>query len=316
MKKYLLGYLILLSLISFAGCNSKDNLDAATEETIEPVTPVTIVTMSTGAMKEFVELNATSVFLQKWIIKSNVTGYLQKANVQLNKFVGMGEVIFSVKTKEAQSIGNSINILDSSFKFSGVNSIRSNGTGFISEINHQAGDYVQDGEQLAVITDTKSFVFLMDLPYEMRPFIAGKSSVELELPDGEKLPALLSGNIPVMDSISQTQRIILKTNAKQLIPENLIAKVRLIKKSNEHANYIPKAAILSDETQSVFWVMKMMNDSTAVKTEIKKGIEAGDHVEIVEPVFDPQDKIVVSGNFGLADTAKVKIISSNKENKK
>jgi len=264
-------------------------------------------------MKEFVELNATSVFQQKWILKSNVTGYLQKANVALNKFVHAGEIIFTEKTKEAESIGNTINKLDSSFKFTGVNSIRSNGSGFISELNHQAGDYVQDGEQLAVITDSKSFVFLMDIPYEMRPYIIGKTTVELELPDGEKIPAFLSGNMPVMDSAAQTQRIILKTNATHPIPENLVAKVRLEKKANERASYLPKTAILADEAQSVFWVMKMINDSTAVKTEIKKGIEAGGNVEIIAPSFSARDKILVSGNFGLADTANVKIISSANE---
>ncbi len=294
-------------------CHSKDSATGTAEETAEVITPVTAVNVSSGPMSEFIELNATSVFQQKWIIKSNVTGYLQKSNTQLNKFVSTGQFLFALKTKEAQSIGNTINILDSSFKFSGVNIVRSNGTGFISEINHQAGDYVQDGEQLAVVTDTKSFVFLLDLPYEMRPYLIGKSTVQLLLPDGEKMDAYINGNMPVMDSAAQTQRIVLKVNATHPIPENLIAKVRLVKSENKHAYYLPKAAVLADETQSDFWVMKMINDSMAAKVEIKKGIEADDKVEIVSPVFSGQDKILITGNFGLPDTAKVKMISSPAE---
>ena len=51
--------------------------------------------------------------------------------------------------------------------------------------------------------------------------------------------------------------------------------------------------------------MKMINDTTAVKVPVKKGIESGDKVEIVSPEFSAKDKIVVNGNYGLADTALV-----------
>ncbi|MEO5890649.1 MAG: HlyD family efflux transporter periplasmic adaptor subunit, partial [Ferruginibacter sp.] len=253
----------------------------------------------------------TSVFRQKWIVKSNLTGYLQKSSVQLNTMVRKGQTLFLVKTKEAVSVGNAINILDSSFSFSGVNTIGSNGSGFISELNHQPGDYVQDGEQLAVVTDTKSFVFLLDLPYSMRPYVSGKVNLPVTLPDGEVIAASVIGAMPLMDSVSQTQRIILKTNTAQLLPENLIAKVKLVKYSKTNAIYLPKATILADETQSEFWVMKLINDSTAAKTIIKKGIESGGKVEIISPQFSSQDRILATGNYALADTAKVKVIASS-----
>ena len=229
--------------------------------------------------------------------------------MQLNNFVGRGQTLYTVKTKEAQSIGNSINKLDSSFRFTGVNSIRANGGGFISQIDKQAGDYVQDGDQLAVITDTRSFVFLLNMPYELRPFIINKKSLELVLPDGEKLIGVINGNMPTMDPGSQTQSIILRVNSSHAIPENLIAKVKVVKSSNLNSNSLPKSALLTDETQTEFWVMKMLNDSIAVKTPVKKGIETNDRIEIISPIFSASDKILVTGNFGLSDTAKVKIIT-------
>ncbi|MGZ4000102.1 MAG: hypothetical protein ACXVIY_05715, partial [Mucilaginibacter sp.] len=64
---------------------------------------------------------------------------------------------------------------------------------------------------------------------------------------------------------------------------------------------------LANETQTEFWVMKMINATTAVKVPVTKGIESGDRVEILSPKFSPQDKIIVTGNYGLTDTAKVKI---------
>jgi len=301
-----------LLLVLFASCKGRETPPEA--EIAEAVTPVTVTTISNDPMQEYIDLNATSAFLQKWIVRANVTGYLQLANVQLNKYVDRGQTLYTVKTKESESIGNSINILDSSFRFTGVNSIRANGSGFISQINHQNGDYVQDGDQLAVITDTKSFVFLLDMPYELRPYMLNKKTLAMILPDGEKLTGIISGNMPSMDATAQTQSIILKVNINHPIPENLIAKVRLVKSSKGNTNSLPKAAVLSNETQDEFWVMKMTDSSTAVKVPVKKGIETDSLVEIITPVFSVNDKILVTGNYGLDDTAKVKIMpAANKE---
>lgn len=301
MQKIFKGCFLLLIL---ASCKSGDS---SVEEEITTKTPVTITGISNEPMQEFVELNATSSFLQKWIVSANATGYLQSANVQLNQYVNSGQQLYTIKTKEAQSIGNAVNILDSSFKFTGVNSVKANGSGFIAQINHQNGDYVLDGEQLAMITDTKSFVFLLDLPYELRPYIRDKKSLELVLPDGEKLIGNISGNMPTMDAVSQTQGIILKVHTSHALPENLIAKVKVVKSSSINANSLPRAAILTDETQSEFWVMQLLNDSTAVKVPVKKGIETSDKIEILAPLFTASDRILVTGNYGLGDTARVQI---------
>jgi HlyD family secretion protein len=309
MQKINTYHLLLFCTTIFVvfSCSSKEIKPPG--EIPDAKTPVTVTTVSHEPMTEYTELNATSSFLQKWMVKANATGYLQMARVQLNKYVNSGEVLYTIKTKEAQSIGNAINILDSTFKFSGINSIKANGSGFISQINHQAGDYVQDGEQLAVITDTKSFVFLLELPYELRPYIINKKSLEMVLPDGELLTGTITGNMPTMDASSQTQSIILKVNTTHAVPENLIAKVRLVKSAKENTFSLPKEALLTDETQTEFWVMKMTDSTTAVKTIIKKGIETTDKIEILAPVFSDNDRILITGNYGLGDTAKVKVMA-------
>jgi multidrug efflux pump subunit AcrA (membrane-fusion protein) len=271
-------------------------------------TPVTVTSVSTEPLAEYIELNATSAFMQKNYIKANANGYLQSNFTQPGQYVNRGQVLFTIKTKEAQSIGNAVNQLDSSFKFSGTNAIKAGEKGFITQLNHQAGDYVQDGEQLAVISDMNSFAFLLDLPYELRPYMQNKKTVALMLPDGEKLTGTVSGSLPSVDPASQTQSIFIKVNAGHSIPENLIAKVRIIKNLKNSTISLPKATVLTDETQSNFWIMKMIDSSTAVKVAVTKGIETSDRIEILSPPLSAGDKILLTGNYGLADTAKVKII--------
>ncbi|MDR3713882.1 MAG: efflux RND transporter periplasmic adaptor subunit [Puia sp.] len=268
-------------------------------------TPVTYTTVSTDPLNEYLELNAVSAFLQKSYVKANANGYLQSVNTYPGKYVAAGQPLFTLKTKEAQSIGNAISSLDTSFRFSGTNTIKATEHGYITQLNHQSGDYVQDGEQLAVISDMNSFVFLMNMPYELRPYIANTKTVELILPDGTKLAGSVASSMPAVDSASQTQNIVLRVNAGHSIPENLIARVRILKTARTHTQSLPKAAILSDETQSDFWVMRMTDSTTAVKVAVKKGLETADRVEVLSPLFSPDDRILVSGNYGLSDTAKV-----------
>jgi multidrug efflux pump subunit AcrA (membrane-fusion protein) len=307
MKKLLLLHIFFA--VALLSCKQKTSGADEEEQPSEVVTPVTMTNPITGNMSETVQLNAVSSFLLKTSIKANTTGYLQKVNAQLGKYVSKGQVLFEIKTKEAQALGNTINKLDTSLHFQGTVSIRSPDDGFISDLTLATGDYVQEGEQLAAVTNTHSFVFLLDLPYELKPYLPNNKILQLHLPDSTVLNGTLQAPLPVADPATQTQRYIIHVNSSQPIPENLIAKVYLVKSEKQKTTALPKAAVLSDEVQSEFWIMKMINDSTAVKVPVKKGIETNDNVEIVSPPLSSTDKILLTGNYGLPDTAKVRVIS-------
>ncbi|MES2275152.1 MAG: efflux RND transporter periplasmic adaptor subunit [Bacteroidota bacterium] len=300
--------LLLATTLFLSSCGGDKPAADEGEANVKSQTPVTVTTVDENAMSDYVELNATSVFQQKNYVKANANGYIEIANAKLGQFVNKGAVLFAIKTKEAQSIGNSINILDTTFKFSGVNKIKASEHGYITQLNHQKGDYVADGEQLAVINDESSFAFVLQLPYEYRALIKLGQEVPLTLPDGEKLSARVASLMPSVDTLSQTQGVVLKVNSSHPIPENLVARARLIKTAREHTASLPKSAVLANETQTEFWVMKLLKDTLAVKVPVTKGIETKDRIEILSPKFAADDRIVVTGNYGLADTAKVKIM--------
>jgi len=298
-------YLLLLWIVS--SCHSKTAEETTTAGEQETVTPVTVTSVTGGPMAEYIELNATSTFLQSAVIKATANGYVTAVNAQIGNLVSAGQNVFVLITKEAKSIGNDINRLDSSFKFTGTIHVKSGITGYVSEISHQVGDYVQEGEQLAAVNDVRSFVFILNLPYELRPYVLNKQTVDLLLPDGKTLVGRIASVMPVVDSVSQTQNIVLKVNEKNL-PSNLIAKVKVEKTARPNTISLPKQSVLSDETQASFWVMKLLNDSTAIKVMVTKGIEMYDKIEILSPVFSTSEKFLVTGNYGLPDTAKIKVI--------
>ncbi|MBK0382545.1 efflux RND transporter periplasmic adaptor subunit [Pedobacter sp. SD-b] len=301
--KILLNLLFLAFILSSCGGNSTDNGQA---DEVKTITPVTVTSVENIPLKEEIVLNATSTYLLKISVKAPINGYIQSSSIKIGQFVNKGKVLFTLKTKEAKSLGNTINKLDNSFNFTGVNVVKSPLNGYVTALNHQSGDYVQDGEMLVELADKSSFGFVMNLPYEYHQLLANNKKVKVSLPDGNILDGVVSQIMPGLDSVSQTQKVLVKVNSSHDIPNNLIATIAITKKESSHVS-LPKQSVLTDESQTGFWVMKMINDSTAVKTPIKKGIESKGRIEILSPEFKPQDRILKSGNYGLADTALVRV---------
>lgn len=300
-------FTVALLLISCKSQPEKKEIPTEKESVAEG-TPVTITSISNGNMDETVEVNAVSTFLIKNYVKANSTGYLMAVNTQIGKYVQKGQELFVIKTKDAQSLGNTITQIDTSFHFEGTLHIKASGSGYVTQLPYKIGDYVQDNEQLATITDTKNFVFLLDLPYELKPYLPNNKNLQLRLPDGTILNGYIDAAMPTVDAVSQTQSYMIKVTTDKAIPENLIAKVTLVKNAKTNVVSLPKSAVLTDEVQSKYWIMKMIDSVTAVKIPIIKGMETADKVEIISPKLLPTDKILLTGSYGLPDTAKVAVI--------
>jgi multidrug efflux pump subunit AcrA (membrane-fusion protein) len=307
MKKICALYFLIL--LPMASCRQSG--EASEEKQTEGQTPVTVTHVTVGSLTDSIMLNATSSFLLKTSVKSEVNGYLQKVNIQLGQKVTQGQEIFVIRSKESEHLGNTITKLDTSFHFSGLVHIKSPAPGFITSLAYQTGDYVQDNEVLATVSDLSSLVFLLELPYELTPWLSENKSVELTLPDGKKYRGSINSPMPSVDPVSQTQSYVIRVSGISSIPENLVATVRFIKTSKSKAVILPKSAILSDETQSDYWIMKLIDSTTAVKIPVTIGLVTSGQVEITAPILKSSDQILITGNYGLPDTAKVIIENKN-----
>ena len=127
------------------------------------------------------------------------------------------------------------------------------------------------------------------------------------LPDSTTLLGTITGKLSTVDPASQTQSFIIKPITNKIYPENLSVQVQIIKRSKITTQVTDKNCVLSDETMENFWVMKLVNDSIAIKMKILPGITSGDKIEILAPTFSSEERIISKGNYGLADTAVVHI---------
>lgn len=300
-----LSSVLMIALLGVQSCKPKEAKEDDTEKAVDARTPVTLTTVSKGLISDSIALNGVTSFLKKNVVKSSATGYIQKANIKVGDYVEQGQVLFTVKTKEASAFSSPA--LDSILKFNGKFDIKATGSGIITELDKHDDDYVADGEQLCIIAQKSSLVFLLNVPYEFNQQVHIGQACNIELPDKSILSGTIDSKLSAMDATSQTESFVVKASTDKSLPENLIARIRILKTIKSNALVLPKEAVLTDETEENFWVMKLLNDSTAVKVPVTKGLETSGKVEILAPHFETTDRIILTGNYALPDTALVEI---------
>lgn len=295
-------YTGLACLANFTSCSSSQDQP---EKTIRTVVPVTVSSPHTGKMTEYTELIATSAFLVKAVIQSPVAGYVEKCSLSPGDKTVNNQVLFQLRTKESDALNQ-----DSlgSMSLRGMVPVKSKMNGIVATIDHPQGDFVQEGDVLATLIEPGSLVFLLEVPFELNKLIRSGQECTLILPDNTEVIANVKSVLPSMSGASQTQRMVLKPRFARDIPENLMARVKIVRNAKNNAVILPKSCLLNDEVLKNAWVMKLINDTMAVKIPVATGIRGTDSIEIVSPVFGAADRILNSGNYGLGDTAIVRII--------
>jgi biotin carboxyl carrier protein len=297
-------YLAVFAVLIAQGC--RNTSETGDELLTDVKTPVTITTAQHSSLSEYIELSATSVYQKKDQLKANITGYIEKSSVRLGEYIEAGSPMYYIRTKEAEVL-RKFHVNDTSNKITGLIVIKAPETGIITEVLKYTNDYVTDGDALATIAQQNSFVFILNVPFEQKKYAPVGTQCTIMLPDSTILRGTITSQLSMVDPVSQTQSYAVKVNTGLNLPENLVATVQLVKHTKPDTQVLEKSCVLTDETMENFWVMKLINDTTAVRVPVVKGISADNKIEIVSPVFGPADRIINTGQYGLADTAFVTI---------
>ena len=91
------------------------------------------------------------------------------------------------------------------------------------------------------------------------------------------------------------------------IPEGVNVKAFFVRENRYDSQVLPRDAVLSNEMLDEYWVMKLINDTLAIKVTVKIGTANKKFIEIKSPRFSTEDKIIIKGNYGIPDTAFVNI---------
>jgi len=299
-KKILIKSFTVFLLILFVGCNSKtDN-----SPNQESGTPVKLTNPFKANLTQYITLNANTVFLKKEIVRASFQGFIEKIYKNIGDKISNGDLLFELKTKESAA-DKDLRIPIENKPFSGVINIYAKSPGVLTELNFNTGDFVSDGEQIAVISDPSSLKINLNVPYQYSNEIKMNSPCEIFLPDGKVVKASVQKIIPMVDPASQTQTYILGISQTESLPENLNINARIALKTEKDAIVLPKSSVMTNETMDKYWIMKLIDDNTAVRVDITKGVENDSLIQIQSPQLNSDERIILEGAFGMSDTAKV-----------
>jgi len=307
-KKFnLLFYAYLL--IIFTSCGSKKKVEE--EKTTSVKTAVTVIQSGTQNFSDYLQLNGSTHFQKKMVVRANITGYIVAMPWKVGNHIKSGSLFCTIKTKEQDALKNIDSREPSLQQFQTPIKVMTSASGNFTAINYSKGDFVNEGDVLATITDPSSLVLLVNVPYEYHRFVYKGRSCLVKFPDGKNIAAIIQEEIPFVDSATQTQSYLIRIPGNQVLPENLNLIVQIPVKQKISATALPLEAIQTNETQDKFWVMKMINDSIAVKVPVTVGLQKDSMREILTGL-GMMDKIIVKGAYGLADSSLVRIEPDSK----
>lgn len=306
MKHLSINFSILLSIV-LASCGSKP--ETQTEQTATPKTPVEVVSMNSGSINDELTLFGTTIYLKRNLVTASIPAFITQVNVKLGDRVSKGDVLYVLQSKESRALGNDVSKIDSTLKNFGIIKVTASASGIISTLDkQQPGDYVLEGTQLCTIAESNDLVFQVNVPYEFTKYTKTGNSCKLILPDNTEHSATFTKALTAMNVTAQTQTILARSNENLILPENLMVKVSIIKGTQSKKQVLPKSCALSDEMMKDFWVMKLINDTIAIKIPVIVGNKNSEQIEILSPQFNSTDKIISKGNYGLPDTSIVTIV--------
>jgi multidrug efflux pump subunit AcrA (membrane-fusion protein) len=298
---YLIAALLSFSIIACSGDSNNSDENTSTG------TPVEITNPKVMNLSDYIELNAYTIFLNKEIIRTPFEGFIVKIYKNIGDVVNPGDVLFNVKTKESAAV-DSLRINIGNKVFNGIIDIRAKTKGVLTELDFHTGDFISGGEQLAIVSNPSSMRIKLNVPFEDAQKIKKGDLCDIKLPGGGKLNGYIEKSVPSVDPASQTQTFLIKLSDNKELPENLNVLVSIPVKLFKNATVIPKSAVVTNVTEDTFWLMKLLNDTTAVRVDIRKGIETDSLVQIISPALSKFDRIISSGAYGLPDTSKIEIV--------
>ena len=298
MRKFKPIFSICIAAFLLSSCSKKET----TEQEQTPVVSVKTSAVSFGKIESKLTFNGKTIYLKKNLVVSPISGYVRKISVKFGDYVKKGDLLFEIQTKENKALESS-NVGNA-----GLIKVFAPSQGVINALNiTENGAYVLEGASLCTVAENQDVMVQLNLPFEFNSLVKTGAGCTLVLGEDTRFSGTIYQILPTVDDANQTQQILIKPHYSKPLPENLNLEVEIMKASHNRTCLVPRNAVMTNETQTEFWVMKIVDNKLAIKIPVKKGIENDELVEILNSGLSASDLVVSEGGYGLIDSTKVAV---------
>ncbi len=296
-KKYSIVIILITVVLS---CQQKEKK----EQDIIAKVQVSVTKISQGYLPDFIRLTGKTIYLNKSSLVAPISGYITKVNVQQGDKVQKGKLLFEIQTPEAYVMKQK----DSTAINYGIIKIYAPVNGRVVSLNIvNKSVYADKGAVMCILLASNDLKLQVSVPFEYKKYANIGTKCKVVLPDNTETEGVFSKTLPQIDEISQTVKILANISTKQFIPENMIVSVLLDKSTTHQAQILPKQCLQTDALMQQFWLMKLINDSTAVRVNVKISNQTHNKIEIESPQFSANELFISDGAYGLSDTILVNL---------
>jgi membrane fusion protein (multidrug efflux system) len=195
----------------------------------------------------------------------------------------------------------------------GYTEIRAPIAGIVSSRDIKLGTHVNPGTLMFSLTDTARLVAYLLIPQSELSRIASghEARVHVDALPGQEFRATIARISPTVDMQNGTFRATAYIdNEDGRLAPGMFSRFSIAWEKHSDALLVPKVAIVREDNDSVVYVVR---DGTASRRAVILGIEANDHVQILDGL-DGSEQIVVTGQGSLRDGISVLASGTSADN--
>lgn len=293
--------LLFCGLMFFSACKK----ETAPKKSHKPI-GVQVSKVTQEDFKTYQIFNGVTRYQKQENIKSKVTGYVSYLPYEKGDRLKKGQVFATVRTKEQDALREASKIDSTLAKFSKPLVIHANANGILTAVNVNPNDYVSEGEVMATLAQTSTLIVQVNIPFEFSQKIHVGTVCQLLLPNRPILEAKITSTLPQIDPSTQTQGFLIALPQTEL-PTNLNLRVKILSKETKNALVIPAKALQTNALLTKYWVMRIKEDTLALKTPLKLIKQNDSLVQIDSTQLKIGDRIITEGAYQMPDSTAVKI---------
>lgn len=186
--------------------------------------------------------------------------------------------------------------------------IRADVSGYVTNMNVNKGDYLQQGTVLFEIADLSKVWAMLDAYERDIQWLQNGQQMDLKLEafPGESFSGVISFVDPFVDENSRVIHVRVELNNQnyKLKPGMFVTGKVNARKENEQVLKIPKTAVLWTGQRSIVYVQEMDNKHIFRMREIQTGYETGKMIEVLDGLKEG-DQVVSHGTFAVDAAAQL-----------
>jgi len=180
-------------------------------------------------------------------------------------------------------------------------------SGYIAQRQINRGDLVNMQTQLYNLVDPRDMIAEIHIPEAELPRIDKRKKVLVttDIYPGKEFSAVIKRISPVVDPASGTFRVTIGVHDdRELLKPGMYVGVKIVTDVHKNVVLVPKQSVIFENDMPFIFIVQ---DSLAMKLPLKPGYDDNRNIE-AKDLISVGDKIVIVGQTGLKDSAKVKII--------